>query len=259
MKPQNPSGTALTFPWGDRPRSIWRLLPYLCLCISILAALALLFKANPPAPAPSHSISQSILLLDPANPINQRALSHAQDHSLLILAPEPSQDSITKQPLQPVFKPSFSHFQVRLKEPTVTRPTSQQIRLFQATDLALPPVSRALPANIPPTAASTRAGDKPWQLIPHFHGPIASRSLLAPPNLAGLRPQDLVKLRFQIAVKPDGRSLIVIPISSATEDREILTPLQSALSNTRFEPKPGSPNEWGQVTFSWTVDPSHSP
>jgi len=259
MNPESPSGTALTFPWGDRPRSLWRLLPYTLICAAALTSLAFIFKSKTPAPTPTHSISQSILLLDPANPINQTVLSHAQDKSLLVLSPDPIDESIARHPLLPVFKPSFSHFQVRLKEPYVSRPPTQQVRLFQPSDLALPPASRTLPKGAPPTAASTRAGAKPWQLVAQFQGPIASRTVRTPPNLTALRPKDLARLRFQIAVKPDGRTLLVLPISSATEDREFLPALQSALSATRFEPKPDSSNEWGQITFAWTIAPNASP
>lgn len=259
MKSESPSSTELTFPWGDRPRSLWRLLPFAVFCAAILTSLAFIFKSKTPAPAPTHSVSQSILLLDPANPINQTVLSHAEDNSILFLSPDPIDESLTRHPLLPVFKPSFSQFQVRLKEPYVSRPITQQVRLFQSSDLALPPASHTLPEGALPTAASTRAGDKSWRLLPQFQGPIASRTVHIPPNLTTLRPQDLAKLRFQIAVKPNGRTFLVIPISSATEDREILSALQIALSTTRFDPKPGSTNEWGQVSFVWTIDLNHSP
>jgi len=259
MKSDPPPGSALIFPWGDRPRSVWRLVPYLLVCTTVLAALALLFKTKTPPPTHSPNISQSILLLDPANPVNQTVLSHAEDRSTLILGPEPVDQSIAGTLLRPVFKPSFNHFQLRLKEPDITRPAASQVRLFQSSDLALPPPSRTPPPNAPPTAASNHSANKPWQLVPKFHGPIASRPLRIPPNLSRLHPQDLAKLEFQIAVKPDGRTLLAIPLNSATEDREILPSLQTALSTTRFEPKPGASTEWGRISFAWTLDPNRSP
>lgn len=259
MNSESPSGTNLTFPWGDRPRSLWRLLPYTLICTAALTSLAFIFKSKTPSPTPTHSISQSILLLDPADPITQTVLSHAQDESLLVLSPDPIDASIGRQPQLPVFRPSFSEFKVRLKEPYVSSTPTQQIRLFQPSDLALPPASSTLPEGAPPTAASTHAGAKPWQLEAQFQGPISARIIRTPPSLTTFRPKDLARLRFHIAVKPDGRTLLVVPISSATEDREILPALQSALSSTRFEPKPGSKNEWGQITFAWTISSNSSP
>jgi hypothetical protein len=258
MNSDAPRGSELTFRWGMRPRSIWRLSPYLLLCVATLASLAFIFKEKPASPTSNHRVSQAILLLDPSNPINQTLLNKAHDTSSLVLAPEPTDEWLSKRPIFPVFRTSFHQFRVRLKEPHITPPTTQQIRLFQPSDLALPPVSRSLPNGALPTASSTKAGAKPWLLTPQFHGSLASRTIQRPPELDSLRPQDLAKLRFQIAVKPDGRTLIVIPIHSATEDREILPTLQRALASTRFEGKPGTRNEWGQVSFSWTIDPSRS-
>jgi hypothetical protein len=59
MNPESPSGTALTFPWGDRPRSLWRLLPYTLICAAALTSLAFIFKSKTPAPTPSHFHSPS--------------------------------------------------------------------------------------------------------------------------------------------------------------------------------------------------------
>jgi hypothetical protein len=220
--------------------------------------MALLFKTQPPAPQRTHHLSQSILLLDPANPINQIVLNRAQDRGALILGPEAIGDITAGTSLLPVFRPSFSGFQLQLKEAYVSRTSTDQPRLFQPSDLALPRQPNPTPAplpSLPPDAAATRAGAKNWLLQPEFHGSLTQRALRSPPDLASFRPQDLAKLRFQIAVKPNGRILLVVPLHSAPEDREIIPALLSALSSIRFEPRTGNSLEWGQVSFAWAEGP----
>jgi len=258
MRREPPSDTTLTFPWGDRPLSLWRLLPAFLLCVLVLAGLAVIFKIKSPPPARTQHLSQSILILDPANPINQIVLNRARDRSALILDSDSLSDLTPGTNLLPVFRPSFSGYELTLKQPYVSRAATEQPRLFQPGDLALPSSPPPAPSPLP-DAASTRAGAKNWRLKPELHGPIASRSLRTLPDLSSLRPQDLAKLRFQIAVKPNGLALLVLPLHSSTEDRDVVPALQSALAGMRFAPSPGSATEWGQISFTWAAAPPDGP
>jgi hypothetical protein len=258
MRRETPSEPLLTFPWNDRRLSLWRLLPTLLISVFILTLLAIVFKIKAPPPARSQPLSQSILILDPTNPVNQIVLNRAQDRSALILGPEAIDEISPGSPLLPVFRPSFTGYELKLKPPYVSRSSTDQPRLFQSGDLALPSNPPTAPPP-PPDAASTRAGSKNWQLVPELHGTLARRPLRTLPDLATLRPQDLAKLRFQIAIKPNGRPLLIIPLHSGAEDREIVPALQTALSGMLFAPVEGSANEWGQISFAWTSAQPTSP
>ena len=258
MRRETPSDTTLTFPWGDRPLSLWRLLPPLLLCVLVLGLLAVVFKIKSPPPARHQHLSQSILVLDPANPVNQIVLNRAQDRSALILGSASIEDISPASPLLPVFRPSFNDYELKLKEPYVSRSSTDQPRLFQSSDLALPSSPTPSPSG-PPDAASNRAGTKSWLLRPELHGSLANRPLRRNPDLSSLRPQDLAKMSFQIAVKPNGRVLLVIPLHSGTEDRAIVPALQASLAGMIFEPSASQMTEWGQISFEWKAAPATSP
>ena len=254
MRRQNSTGSELTFRWAEKSPSYWRLLPALLVCIAILGLIALIFTTQSPAPQRVQHLSQSILLLDADNPINQIVLNRAQDRGALILGTEAIETLSADTSLLPVFRPSFSGFQLQLKEIDVNRPSIDQPRLFKPSDLALPARPSPPPVTLP-DAASTRAGAKNWVLRTEFHDSLTRRGLRIPPDFSSLRPQDLARLRFHLAVKPDGRPLFVVPLHSAPEDRALIPALQSALSAIRFESKPGSALDWGQVSFHWVSAP----
>lgn len=258
MRRETPSEPLLTFPWGGRPLSLWRLLPALLFSSLVLTSLAVVFKIKAPPPAPSQPLSQSILILDPSNPVNHIVLNRAQDRSALILGPEAIDEISPGSPLSPVFRPSFTGYELKLKPPYVSRSFSDHPRLFQPGDLALPSKPPAA-LQPPPNAASSRLGPKNWQLMPELHGSLAARPLRSLPDLALIRPQDLAKLRFQIAIKPNGRPLMIIPLHSGAEDRDIVPALQTALSRMVFAPAEGDMNEWGQISFTWNSAPRASP
>lgn len=242
--PDNDNG--LIFPWKPRPISAWRLLPPLLACLGVLALLALVFKVGEPAAAPRASQgSRGILLLDPANPISQGLLNRAMDRGVLLL--ESQEEGAAKdRDLMPLFEPSFAGFEVRLKDPVTTPAETPRYRLFQADDLALPPLPPAAAAPRPPVGAA-----RSYRLAAVFRGDLASAALAAAPALSHLRPQDLARLRFQLGVQANGRVEVVIPLTSSLEDRDLLPALQSALTQTRFAPEPGAGLRWGEVSFLW--------
>ena len=248
MNQGEPGPSDLTFRWQDRPPSVWRLLAAFLLCIGILALLPLLFRVAPPAVPRLPSLSQSILLLDGSSPANQLVLNRAHDRSSLILRPDQPEDLPLSQPLLPVFRPSFAGFEMRLKDAYAVRDKPVRPRLFQPSDLALPPLPRPEPAK----PATTHPPIK-WQLHLNVGGPMAQRRLVVPPDLSGLMPKDLARLRFRLAVQPSGRVFLVMPLDAASEDRDLVPALQSALSRARFEATDAPEVAWLPASFHWVA------
>ena len=248
MNPGEPSHSDLTFRWNERQPSLWRLLPAFLVCVGVLALLPLLFRIAPPAAPHLPSLSQSILLLDPANPANQLILNRAHDKSSLVLRSDQPGDLPLSQPLLPVFRPSFAGFEMRLKDAYTVRDQPVRPRLFHPSDLALPALPRP-----PPVAAASARKPQNWQLQLQLGGAGAQRALLTPPDLSGLTPKDLARLHFRLAVQPSGRVFLALPLDAASEDRDLLPLLQSALSRARFEPVDRPEIAWFSATFRWVA------
>ena len=222
----DPAGTqGLTFFWQRRSLSLLRLLPALAASVLVLASFFVLIRpAPPPPPVRTGNASRSILLLDPAAPANQTVLNHVRDRDALVLRPETAELSLLPQrPLLPEFQPIFEGFRMRLKSPEIKTASPGHPAIFQPFDLALPAAPPPPPPqNLPPTAASARAGARDWTLRTVRHPPLDARDLIAPPDLSSLRPHDLAKLSFRIALAPDGRVLTAAPRTSSQDDRELL-------------------------------------
>jgi hypothetical protein len=249
MNSDEPPSNGLTFRWDDRSASAWRLLAAFCLCLGVLALLPILFRIAPPAAPRLPSLSQSVLLLDASSPANQLVLNRAHDKSSLILRADQPGDLPLSAPLLPVFRPSFAGFEMRLKDPYAARDQPVRARLFQPTDLALPPLPPP-PPLVPRTAAAAA-----WRLELSVNGALASRPLVVDPDLSAIKPKDLARLRFRLAVQPSGRVFLAMPIDASSEDRDLIPALQSALGRARFEPvgRPGV--TWAPVGFRWVAQP----
>jgi hypothetical protein len=246
----DPSTSGLLFRWNDRPASFWRLLPYLALCLAVLTGFFILFKISYPISDPTPRSTQGILMLDPDQPTHQYVLNRAYDRSALFLKPEAAADSLQAGvPLLPLFRPSFQGYQMQLKEPSQPETVVTSQRLFQPTDLALPQASsfnRSSPPPLPtPRSAPTFA------LQVRFAGALAARPILRPPDLTGLSPQELSRLRFHLTVNSSGRVVLALPVSGTSEDRSLIPALQTALSGIRFAPLPQAGNQTDLTTFVW--------
>ncbi len=244
MTDSDPAGEDLVFPWRMRPLSAWRLLPPLLACLGVLTLLALIFEVSEPATALRSGQARGLLLLDPSNPASHDVLNRALDRGTLLLGRQP-EESAKDRDLLPLFEPSFAGFELKLKDPVLTPVETPRHHLFQANDLALPP--------LPPATRMRRAGGPAGthQLTAVFHGDLAGEPLLQSPPIEHLRPQDLARLRFQAAVQASGRVEVVIPLTSSLEDRSLLPAFQSALSQTRFGRASGSGLRWGEISFVW--------
>lgn len=236
----------LIFPWKTRPLSIWRLLPGLLLCTSVLALLALIFKVATPAPGRVHAQgSQTILLLNSNLPTSQGLLNRALDRGALLLGTDDIIGSSADSTLLPLFEPSFARFEPRLKDPVNLPTAPPRQRIFSPNDLALPPI---------PSKVMKRQSSAPmpaYHIEAVWHGALSAQALASPPALSHLRPRDLARLRFQVAVTRNGRVTVVAPIAASLEDRDLLPAFQSGLSQCRFHPRATGDTLWGEVTFVW--------
>jgi hypothetical protein len=249
----DPSTSGLLFRWNDRPASFWRLLPYLAVCLAVLAGFFILFKISYPISDRTPRSAQGILMLDPDQPAHQYVLNRAYDRSALFLKSEAAADSLQGgTTLLPLFRPSFQAYEMQLKEPSQPEPVVTSQRLFQPTDLALPKASSfSRQPTLPPPPRSAPS----FALQVRFAGALAGRPLLLPPDLTGLSPQELSRLRFHLTVNPRGRDILALPMSGTSEDRSLIPALQTALTRIRFAPLPQAGNQTDLATFVWQPQP----
>lgn len=253
MKRDSASTTdGLIFPWGDKPASYWRLLPYLALCIVVLAGFFILFKISYPISEPLPRTSQGILMLNPDLPAHQLVLNRAYDKSTLVLKPESELVPPHDTPMLPLFRPSFQGYAMKLKDTAQQESALTLHRLFLPEDLALPSKSSfGQSIRFPPKPRESRS----VTLQVRFGGPLADRELDTPFHLTGVTPQDLPRLRFHLTVNSLGRVSLALPLSASAEDRLLVPAIQAALSQMRFVPRPGSANQNDLATFGWTSQP----
>lgn len=241
--------SGLIFPWQDKPASFWRLIPYLAFCVLVLTGFFILFKISYPAGDPMPRSTQGILVLDADLPAHQLILNRAYDKSSLILKPELEIASYQGTPMLPLFRPSFQGYSMKLKDTAQQESPAISHRLFLPEDLALPKISGF---SRPAPSTSEHPAPRQFALKVRFSGPLSSRRVSHPSDLAEMTPQDLSRLRFHMTVNSLGRVVLTLPVSHSIEDRPLIPVIQSALSQMRFAPQPGTGNQNDLATFDWS-------
>jgi hypothetical protein len=248
MSDERPHG--LIFQWLAREGRGWNLLVGILATTMALAGFALLFQVVYPAARRQPLAVQRMVLLDSSSPAARAILDRVRDHDFLVLPPV-NLVSTPPEAATPVFSPSFKDFKLEPKDilESRTHGSAQLPRLFRPEKPLLPPLPPAPVTQARPVAP-------PQSLQMTVTEGLEMRGITRPVTFHDARFAEMLNVSYRIAVAPDGRVALVVPLSDPGNQTEVFGEVRSAFSSLRFQTRPSSEMEWGTVTLQWHPEAS---
>jgi hypothetical protein len=231
----------LLFDWHAHDRSFIRMGLALLITVTAWAGMFIIFRVVTPESRPVDVRPQRVMLLNPNVPAERALIHKAMDRSFGLVPSDTDVISTVKGLKKPTFTPSYAQQQLRLKPLPSSLTTSPQTRSFAQELEILPPLPAILPTTKPQRP-------RPNQLHLMVEGSASTR---APQGhlIQGVPLADTTRPRFQVAIGPDGRVLMALPLSSS-EDPAINQKLHHAITQLHFKPAEKE-LEWAQISFQW--------
>lgn len=247
------SPASLTFHWRDRDRPLGRLILLLTLTAGGVVSLFFVFQVVYPQTRVFNASPHQVLLLDPAQPTSRDLVNRARDEVFLFSNPGAGAAgaAATLSSGLPVFRPSFAGYEMALQDIPEDRQAGTFPRLFTIQNIPLPHTATILKAGSPTPAPAP----VPKQVLKAtLQGGLAGRALESQPDLSGIALQEPYATRYVVAVSDVGAVVFALPIEPIP-DRQLSDNLRRAVTALRFKPAPGSPVQWGEVSFHWETVP----
>ncbi len=239
-RPSSQPPPQLLFTWKDPDSSFIRLFLAILATLVGLTLFFIVFRVAYPDTRPVVTRPEQIIVLNPEVPAELALIHRATDRSFALLPSDtPLPDANAALNAMPRFRPSYEGFQLRLHERSSEEGASTLPPLFALSNNVLPP----LPA---PDVTSPPVLKSHLRLL--VAGEVASRQPLAT-VLNDMPLAEPMKTRFQIAVNPEGRVVMAMPLSHL-EDDAVEEQLQRAVKSLRFGPAKEAV-QFGEVSFQW--------
>lgn len=236
----------LLFDWHAHDRSLIRMGLALLITIAAWAGMFIVFRVVTPESRPVDVRPQRVMLLNPNVPAERALIHKAMDRSFGLVPSDTDVITTVKGLKKPTFTPSYAQQQLRLKPLPGSLSASPQTRPFAQELDILPPLPA--PLSEPPAARP-----RPNQLHILVEGPASSRAP-QPLLVKDVLLADTTRPRFQVAIGPDGRVLMALPLSTS-DDPAINQKLHHAVTQLHFSPAEKD-MEWAQISFQWQEVPA---
>lgn len=239
----------LTFQWRERDRPLMRLAGFTLVSLGAAAGFFLLFRVVYPQARHFSTAPQQVLMLNDSQAATRDIVNRTRDRNFLLLEAGPAgSDRSDESSLFPVFRPSFSGYEMKLMDLPGEPDKRSLPRVFNIEDMPLPPPATVMKArsSAPPARPGTRT-------VPRvvLHGALAGRKLESSARLndtAGLA--DLTAIRFLLGVNSKGAVGFALPLEGGPDAKQMRL-LHKAVSSLRFRPASDTEVQWGQATFAW--------
>lgn len=247
MKHRRAEDSGLIFDWHRKEaRAPW-LAAFLLLTLFGIASLFIIFRIVTPDAPRMIARPQQMILLNPEVPAERALIHRAMDRSFTLLPNEsPTFSSLPSAAAIPGFRPGIRGYEMKLKSPGSQTPSSDDnapLPVMTFDDI-LPPLPVAT------TSSAPSARPPSWLRLRITSA--AGRKLLTSTAWQDIPLTDPERVAFRIGIDAGGRVQIAMPLN-ASEDPEIMDRLRSAITGTRFEPRPakGGDLEWAEAGFYW--------